>query len=154
MVNNRTDVGLPAVEWAARSCLALGAVSTFFGLLIIVGPGYLNPLRFGPWFIGGGLVVWFAPGLAMLFGGWYLRHRRRWAVGLAAAGTFWQAAAALTLEVGQFWFEPISPILVLVGGLWLAALVVQGANLRRASVALRADSAGRRGFEVLAKGPR
>ena len=143
-----TPADLPAVAWAARSCLALGAVSACFGLFVIVGWGYLNPLRFGPWFIGVGLAVWFAPGLAMLFGGWYLRERQRWAVPMAAAGTFWQAAAALTLEIGQFWFEPLSPILVLVGGVWLAALVVQGAQLRRAWVALRADATARHGFEV------
>ena len=136
------------VEFAARSCLALGAISTLFGAAMVIGPGYLNPLRFGPWFVGLGLIGWLAPGLAMLFGGWYLRARRRWAANLAAAGALWQFVAAAVLEIGQFYFEPISPILVIVGAVWLVALVALAVQLSRAAVALRADVRGRHGFEV------
>ena len=138
------------IELAIRSTRALGVVSAVFGLVMMVAFGYFNRyLRFRPYFIGLGMVVWFVPGVLYLTAWHFMRRRSRAAVVSAMATAAGQAVFAAAMLVGSLTIQPVSPVPVVLAALWVAALVQLLVHLRRSLESVRLDTEHVRGFDAL-----
>ena len=138
------------IELAIRSTRTLGYVSALFGLVMMVVFGYFNRyLRFRPYFIGMGLLVWFVPGVLFLTASHFLRRRSRSAVVGAMAATAGQMVFAAAMFVGSLTVQPVSPVPVVLTALWVAALVQLMAHLRGSFESVRVDAEHVRGFEAV-----
>ena len=107
---------------AQRSLRLLGIASALFGLVLIVGFGYFNrSVRFRPYFIGMGFIVWFLPGVLMLTCWWYLNRRNRFALRAAMIVCMVQLMFAIALFGANFAYTPISIVPIVMTFLWTLA---------------------------------
>lgn len=137
------------IEGVSMSTIVLSSLVTAAGIAIVIGPGYLNPLRFGPYFIALGTVCFFIPGLLGVIGGIFLRRERaRWAWRAATAGVSMQLVVGAAGFVAQFFFSPISPVPLLLCFAWMLASALLVWRLKRISGAVGSDADGQRGFQI------
>src|SRR5687767_9204017 len=109
---------------AVRSMLLLGGLSAAFGLAFVISNGYLNPYTlYRRYFIAIGLAVWFLPGLAFVGCALLIRRGSRGAALAAIATAVVQGVMALGLLVASLTFPPVSALPIVLGVLWVAALV-------------------------------
>ena len=138
------------IELAIRSTRLLGVVSTAFGLVMVLVFGYFNRFpHFRKYFIGMGMLVWFIPGVLFLTAWWFMRRRSRAAVLTAMTTAGVQALCAASILVGSLKLQPVSPVPVLVAGLWVAALGQLLVHLWRSLESVRIDAEHVRGFEAV-----
>jgi hypothetical protein len=134
---------------AVRSILLLGGLSAAFGLAFVITNGYLNPYTlYRRHFIAMGLAVWFLPGLAFVGCALLIRRGSRGAALAAIATAGVQGLMALGLLVASVMFPPVSALPIVLGVLWVAALVQIIIYLRRSLSVIRVDVALRPGFEL------
>ena len=119
-----TDGPPPApLRLAIRSLLVLGVACTLFGLTFVIAFGVFNSfVRFRPWFITMGLVLWLVPGISFkccALG--MLRHRLGAATGGLATVAV-QAIGAAGLLYASVSFDPVTPLPIILCVMWLVAL--------------------------------
>ena len=137
------------VEGVANSVVLVSSLVAIAGIAIVIGPGYLNPLRFGPLFVLIGTVGFFVPGLLGATGGFFLRReRRRWPWRLALLGVAMQFVIAVAGFVAQFFVSPLSLVPLALCYLWASAAAVMLWRLWRVRGAVGSDPRGARGFVV------
>jgi uncharacterized membrane protein len=142
------------IEGVSTSVIVLSSLVAAAGIAVVIGPGYLNPLRFGPYFIAFGTVCFFIPGLFGVVGGVFLRRERaRWAWRVATAGVSLQLVIATVGSIAQFFFSPISPVPLLLCFAWMLASALLVWRLKRISGAVGSDADAHRGFPVDMKPP-
>lgn len=136
-----------SIDDVARSMAFVGLLVAAFGAAMIVGPGYLNPRRFRQWFVVGGLLLFFAPGVLGAVAGFLIPRRARgaWMLGLAA--TVAQLAIAVVGFAGQFFVTPISVVPLVLCAAWALASVALLVALVRYRHQLQSDTPSR-GFAV------
>ena len=145
---NVTAPGEP-VHLATRSTFVLGVACTLFGLVFLVAFGYLNTYQlYRPWFVGMGLTVWLGPGVVFVACAYLMRRHSRGAATGALATAGFQFVAAATLLVASATFEPVSPLPLVLGVLWLVALADCMRRLVSARRFLAAGTDRTRGFEL------
>lgn len=138
-----------SIGGVANSVVVLSALVAAAGLAIVIGPGYLNPLRFGPYFIAIGTACFFVPGVLGVVGGLFLkREHTTWAWFAAFAGIAIQCLVAAGGFVAQFFFTPMSPLPLILCAIWAAASAIVLWRLIRLFGAVRADANAHRGFVV------
>ena len=134
---------------AVRSMWLLGIASVLCGLVIVVAFGYLNRYtRFRPYFIAGGLGIWFVPGVLLATCSVFLAQRSKTAAIAAIVVAFGQGVCAAVLLYFSVTLEPVSPIPVILAALWVAAIVQLIHHLWRSLAAIRHDAEFRRGFDL------
>ncbi|MBC8107812.1 MAG: hypothetical protein H7Z14_14585 [Anaerolineae bacterium] len=133
---------------AQRSLRLLGIISALFGLVMIVAFGYLNrSVRFRPYFIAMGFLVWFLPGVLMVMCWWYLNRRNRIALRLALVMCAVQTLFAIALFAMFLVLTPISPVPIVMTLLWALAAVQLLTLLWRARPAVDLDAEHHAAFE-------
>lgn len=138
-----------SIQGITRSIALVAALVIAAGLAIIIGPGYLNPLRFGPYFIVIGTAGFFAPGvLTLVFALLLRRERRPGPFAATLLGLGWQIAVSLGLFLAQFYVTPISAVPLLLSGLWTLANSILLWRLVRAYGAIGSDADAVRGFAI------
>lgn len=137
-----------SLDDVARSLTVLSGLVALFGALLILGPGFNNPLRFGPWIVAFGMVAFFVPGLLGVVSGLYLKRRAAWAWPLGIASSAMQAAIAIVGVIGQFFLTPISLVPLLACAAWAVAAGLLAFELVRFRHAMRSDIGATRGFEI------
>src|SRR5437016_9028342 len=156
MRNEPTDrsSAIAPIDVALRSTAILGALSAAFGFVIVVAFGYFNRMhRFRPYFIGGGAVLWFVPGVLLLTCSRYIAHRRSAAAWGAMIIVILQAIAAAVLTVFFCTHTPISPVPIVMCLAWLAALIDTAIRLRRAARDIATDVEHRGAFSIVRSQP-
>jgi hypothetical protein len=134
---------------AVRSTRLLGAASVLCGLVVILAFGYFNRYaRFRPYFIAGGMIAWFVPGVLLTTCSYFLARRRKGAAVAAMAVAFVQGVCAATLLYFSVTLEPVSPIPVTLAVLWVAAIVQLLHHLWRSLAVIRVDADHLRGFDL------
>ena len=143
------------VRVAIRSIVVMGVLCAGFGLAFMVLFGYLNRFpRFRPWFLAMGMAVWFGPGVMYLACAYQMRRHSRGAATAALLTAAFQFLCAAALFVVTATFDPVSPLPLVLGVLWLVAL---GDSMRRlwwARRLLHAGVARTRGFDLAGVAPR
>jgi hypothetical protein len=138
----------------AKSTVHVSTLVAAVGLGIIIGPGYLNPLRFGPYFIAIGTICFFVPGVLGATGGLFLqRERRGWPWAMAIVGILMQLLVAIAGFGAQFHFSPISPVPLVLCATWAVATAILLWRLTRIRGAIEADADAHRGFVIKASVP-
>ncbi len=134
---------------AVRSTRLLGIVSALLGLIVIVAFGYRNRFpQFRLYFIGGGLLIWFVPGVLYLTCSVFLARRSRAAALVALATAALQALFAIGLFVASVTLEPVSPIpVILAAALWPHSCN-SSSTCGRASARSARDAEHVRGFDL------
>ena len=143
------------VRLAIRSIVVLGVLFAAFGLVFVVLFGYLNRYqRFGPYFMAMGVGVWFGPGVVFVTCAYLMRrsHSRGAATGAMATAVF-QLLCAATLLVLSATFEPVSPLPIVLGVLWIVALADCIRRLAAARRLLAAGAERTRGFDAILAQP-
>jgi hypothetical protein len=134
---------------AQRSLRLLGITSALFGLVVVVGFGYFNRLvRFRPYFIGMGFLVWFLPGVLMVTCWWYLQRRDRLALRAAIGVCVVQMCFAIALFIANFLLTPISVVPIVMTLLWTLAAGQLLLQLSRARPAVDLDAEHHAAFEA------
>ena len=144
------------VQLAIRSIVVLGVLCAAFGLVFVVLFGYLNTYqRFRPYFMAMGVAVWFGPGVVFVACAYLMRrsHSRGAATGALATAAF-QLLCAAALLVLSATLEPVSPLPIVLGVLWIVALADCIRRLLSARRLLAAGTARKRGFDLAADAPR
>ena len=144
-----------SLRLAIRSTLVMGVVCTAFGLIFIVLLAYLNRYeRFRPYFLAMGVGVWFGPGVVFLAAAYLMRrsHSRGAATGAMVTAGF-QALCAAALLVLSATAEPVSPLPVVLGALWMIADVDCMRRLASARRLLGAGAERTRGFDAIVARP-
>jgi hypothetical protein len=142
------------VAMALRSMLVLGVACTGFGLVFVIVYGFLNSFqRFQAWFIFIGTTLWLGPGVLFLICAHFMRRQRPAAAVFALATVAFQAAGAGILLAVTSTVDPISPIPIVLGVLWLIALADCARHLLRARRFLASGTERVRGFEMIAPKP-
>ena len=137
-----------SLDDVARSLTVLSGLVALFGAGLIVGPGYNNPLRFGPWIVAFGLVAFFVPGLLGVVAGVYLKRRAAWAWPLGVVSCVMQAMIAVAGFAAQFFLTPISAVPLLACAVWAIGVAFVCVELVRYRHAMRSDAGTTRGFEI------
>ena len=149
----QTDTPHPSdpVRVAIRSIVVMGVLCAAFGLAFMVLFGYFNRFqRFRPWFGAMGLAVWFGPGVMYLACAYQMGRHSRGAATAALLTAAFQFLCAAALFVVTATFDPVSPLPLVLGVLWLVAL---GDCMRRLIAARRflaAETTRTRGFDLSA----
>lgn len=156
MQENATATPSPdATRLAIRSTFVLGAASALFGLVFLVLFGYLNTYQlYRPWFMGMGVVVWFGPGAVFVSCAYLMRRHSRGAATGALATAGFQVVAAAALLVASATFDPVSALPLVLGVLWLIALLDCMRRLVSARRFLAAGTSRTRGFDLSTDAPR
>lgn len=142
------------IDGVTSSVIVLSSLVTAAGVAIVIGPGYLNPLRFGPYFVLLGTVCFFVPGVLGIVGSLFLRRERaRWSWRAATTGVALQMLIAAAGFVAQFFFTPLSPVPLLLCGAWAMASLLSLWRLVRISGAVGSDADAHRGFAIDTKPP-
>ena len=137
------------IATATRSVLVLGTVCTVFGLTFVIALGVFNTYqRFRPWFVLMGLTLWLGPGLCYLAAAYFMLRHRRAAATAALATTAVQAVGAAALLVASATLDPVSPVPIVLGVMWLLALADCMRHLVRARRFFESETQRIRGFEV------
>lgn len=143
-----------SIDGVTGSLVVLSSLVTAAGAAIVIGPGYLNPLRFGPYFIAIGTACFFVPGLLGIVGGLFLRRERaRWAWMAALASVTLQLIVASGGFIAQFFFSPLSAVPLVVCAAWAIASAILLRRLTRLAGAMRSDADAHRGFVIDVKPP-
>ena len=120
-----------------------------YGIFFVFAYGYFNRYeRYGPYFMGMGMLLWVLPGVVFLVNSKQLELRQRRAAVYALIVAVLQGMAAAALFFANFFFTPISPIPVVMSALWVAAMVQLVVHLRRSLPLLEIDAERRHGFDV------
>ncbi len=151
-----TSTDLPPDDGSARqlsrvvrNVRLIALLSTIAGLIVTVFFGYLNSLpQFAPWFIVGGVIIWFAPGIALLAAAKAMQHRRRKAALLAIDICLFQCLCALGGFVAQFFLQPISVVPLFLCAIWCIAEAELVIRLFAILPLIASDAVRHRGFEV------
>lgn len=137
------------VRLAIRSTFVLGVTCALFGLVFLVVFGYLNTYQqYRPWFMAMGVVVWFGPGVLFVACAYLMRRGSRGGATGALAAAGFQFVAAAALLVASAMFEPVSPLPLVLGVLWLVALFDCMRRLVSARRFLAAGTSRTRGFDL------
>jgi hypothetical protein len=140
---------------AVRSTRLLGCVSVLCGLVVILAFGYFNRYTlYRAYFLGGGLVVWFVPGVLLVTCSYFLARRRRVAAIAGIVVALVQGTCAATLFYLSVTLQPVSPVPVVLSALWVLAIVQLVHHLWRSLAAIRLDAQYRRGFDLTGTAPR
>ena len=146
MVNDRPEQSLLLAQ---RSLRLLGIASALFGLVLIVAFGYFNrSVRFRPYFIGMGFLVWFLPGVLMLTCWWYLNRRNRVALRFALVVCAVQLIFAIALFGANFFLTPISIVPIVMTLIWSLATAQLVWLLWNAQPAVDLDAEHHAAFET------
>jgi hypothetical protein len=138
-----------ALALAARSLFLLGYLSAGYGIFAMVAYGYLNRFeRFRLYFLGLGLLIWFAPGVLFVATGYLLNRRSRRGALIAMIVALFQSLCAAAMLFAFCTLPPISPIPIVMCVVWLAALGQLMLYLQRSLRAIDADVEHRPGFPV------
>jgi hypothetical protein len=137
-----------SLDDVARSLIVLSGIVAIFGAGLVIGPGFNNPLRFGPWIVLFAMIAFFVPGLLGLVAGLYLKRRAAWSAPLGLASCVLQMLVAIVGVIGQFFLTPISVVPLLACAAWAIAAAFLAVELTRYRHALRSDAASSRGFEI------
>lgn len=143
------------VHLAIRSIVVLGVLCAAFGLVLAVLFGYLNTYqRFRPYFMAMGVAVWFGPGVVLVACAYLMsRSHSRGAASAALATAVFQLLCATTLVVLSATFEPVSPLPIVLGMLWIVALADCIRRLVSARRLLAAGTERTRGFDAIVAPP-
>ena len=137
------------VRLAIRATLVLGVACTLFGLIFVVAFGYLNRYeRYRPWFMAMGVLVWLGPGVVFVACAYLMRRHARGGASGALAAAALQTLLAAALLVASMTFEPVSPLPIVLGVLWLIALFDCMRRLVAARRFLAAGTTRTRGFDL------
>jgi hypothetical protein len=139
------------VRLAIRGTFVLGVACTLFGVVFLVAFGYLNRYQqYRPYFMAMGLVVWFGPGAVFVACAYLMRRHARGGASGALATAGFQFILAAALLVASATFEPVSPLPLVLGALWLVALADLMRRLVSARRFLAAETTRTRGFDLSA----
>jgi hypothetical protein len=143
-------LGRHPVALALRSLIVLGVACTLFGAVFVIAFGVLNSFhRFRLFFAAMGLLLWLAPGVSYLCCAALMRRHHQGAATAAFATTLVQAVGAAALLTASATFDPVTPLPVLLCGMWLLALADCMRHLLRARRFLASGTERARGFEPL-----
>lgn len=140
---------------AVRTLRLVGVLNVAVGTLFILTLGIANSYTlYRKWFFGGGVVGLLIPGILFLVILPALRRASINALIVALAAAGFQSLVAIAAFVSNFILRPISPIPVLLTGLWMCAMLDLVFILRKCFVQFRFSAMeGRRGLEPLAIEP-
>lgn len=137
------------VRLAIRGTFVLGVACTLFGLVFLVAFGYLNRYQqYRPWFLAMGLTVWMGPGVVFVACAYLMRRQSRGGATGALVAAAVQFVFAAALLVASATFEPVSPLPLVLGVLWLIALFDCMRRLVSARRFLAAETTRTRGFDM------
>lgn len=143
------------VRLAIRGTFVLGVACTLFGLVFLVAFGYFNRYQqYRPYFLAMGLVVWFGPGVLFVACAYLMRRGSRGGATGSLATAGFQCVLAAALLVASATFEPVSLLPIVLGVLWVVALVDLMRRLVAARRFLGAETTRTRGFDLSADVPR
>jgi hypothetical protein len=138
------------VALALRSITVLGVACVLFGLIFVIEFGLLNRFhRFRPVFTVMGVLLWLGPGVSYLTCAAMMRRHRHGAATMAIVTVALQGVGAAMLLAFSVTVSPVTPLPIILGVMWLAALVDCVRHLVRARRFLLNSAQRTRGFEPL-----
>jgi hypothetical protein len=143
------------LQLAIRSLQTLGVACVIFGFLVVAGGAIFNPYHLYRWaFWIGGILLWLGPGVVYVVCIGPLRRHRLPALVVALITAAGQMLLAAGLFVANFFLTPLSPIPIVLSGLWVVALAQLLLHLGGGFAAMKIDAnLEQRGFEPLAVRP-